>query len=117
VTDSTTDQLRKENNDLRDLVVQLSNIILRNVVGETRALPQLHSRQNLSSPPSTMSPIEIVPRMREVALLCAHLSRDSRPDSETARELESLGVELADAAERLAAIFFIPDGDREGGAL
>ena len=117
MADSTIAQLQKENNDLRDLVVQLSNIILRNVVGATRALSQLHSRQNLSSSPSTMSPIEIVPRLRDVALLCAHLSRDSHPNSETARELESLGVELADVAERLAAIFFIPDGDREGGAL
>jgi hypothetical protein len=106
---STIDQLRRENDDLRELIVRLSTIILQNIVGQ-RALPQAHSRLSLSSSTALMSPVEIVARMREVALLCAYLGR------ETAQELESLRIELADAAERVAAAFAIPDADDDGGA-
>jgi hypothetical protein len=110
---SLWDQLRKENHNLRNLVVQLSTIILRNVV-EQRALLQLHGRLNLSSSTATMSPLEIASRLREVALLCAHLGRDTA-QTETARELESLSVELADAAERLGVAFAISGADDDGG--
>ena len=112
--DSTITQLRREIDELRDLVVQLSNMILRIVV-QQRAVPQLHSRQQLPSSTVTLSPTEIVPQLRETALLCARVSRENA-NSETARELESLSIELADAARRLAAVFAIPDGKREGGA-
>jgi hypothetical protein len=103
-------QLRKENDDLRDLIVDLSKIILRNVV-EQKVLPKVPSKEVASLLSQTMSPTEIVPRLREVAIHCAHVSRECA-DSRTAQELESLSVELADAAERLEGIFVTPPADQ-----
>jgi hypothetical protein len=99
---STCDRLRREKEDLRDLVVQLSTIVLRNLV-EQKRLPRLYSGAAPPALPPAMSPTEIVPRLREAAMRCAHLSRE-RADSRIRREFESLSVELADVAERLEAL-------------
>jgi hypothetical protein len=102
VEDSTITQLRKENEDLRQLVLQLSKIVIRSLMDYGRDMP----------PPAAMSPTEIVPHLRELAIRCAHLSRESA-DRRSAQELESVSVELADAAERLAAVFAIGRSERE----
>ena len=99
---STCDQLRREKNDLRELVVQLSTIILRSLV-EQRQLPKLYSSEAPPLLPQAMSPTEIPSRLREAATRCAHLSRDCT-DSNIGQEFESLSVELADVAERLEAL-------------
>jgi hypothetical protein len=100
---SAWEQLRRERDGFRDLVVQLCTIILRNLV-EQRPLPRLYNADTPPLPRQEMSPTEIAPRLREVATRCAHLSRDSA-DRNIGREFESLGVELADVAERLEALF------------
>jgi hypothetical protein len=110
VASSTSTRLQEENDDLRKLVVQLSRIILRNVA-EQRGLPKLHSTVISPQLPDAMSPTEIVSRLREVAIRCAHLS-NACADSGTATELESLSVELADAAERLETVLAIPALDK-----
>jgi hypothetical protein len=98
---STCDQLRRERDGLRDLVVQLSTIVLRNLV-EQKRLPKLYNGEASPLPPQAMSPTEIAPHLREVAIRCAYLSRHA--DGSVGRELESLSVELADVAERLEGL-------------
>jgi DNA-binding CsgD family transcriptional regulator len=97
----TFDQLRRERDGFRDLIVQLSTIILRNVVEQKRS-PKLYSGE--ASPlPQPMSLTEIAPGLREAAIRYAHLSRE-RPDSPIGQEFETLSVELADVAERLETL-------------
>jgi hypothetical protein len=56
-----------------------------------------------------------VPRLRELALLCAHISRESAA-GEIAQEMESLSIELADTAQQVAAVLDSPRGRHEGAA-
>jgi hypothetical protein len=109
VAKSTIARLRKENDDLRDLVVRLSNLVLRSVIVGW-GLPQPRESQELPPVPAAMASIEIIPRLREAALHCAQVSRECT-DAHTARELEGLSVELADAAEGLQAAFAVPRGE------
>ena len=55
---------------------------------------------------NAMSPAEIGPHLREVALRCQSLAREST-DARAARGLEEAGIELADQASTLEAIFTI----------
>jgi hypothetical protein len=100
MVDSTRDRLRKQNDRLRNLVVQLSSIILN--VAEQQVRPKPHRETSLSS--GSLSPADIAPRLRDLAMLYTRLSREN-DDSGAAEKLEGLGAELADAAERVGAIF------------
>ena len=103
--------LREENKGLRELVIQLSKILLR-TVAEIGQLPIIQTRLVRWALPDPMSPADIVAGLREEAIRCARLSRDSA-DGGAARELESLSVELADAAERVQNLL-APSGDEHG---
>jgi len=107
MVDTTRDQLRNENDRLCNLVVQLSSIILD--VAEQQVRPKPHSETSLSS--GSLSPVDIAPRLRDLAMLYTRLSREN-DDSGAADRLEGLSAELADAAERIGAIFAI-QGDGE----
>jgi len=60
---------------------------------------------------NSMSGAEIGPHLREVALRCQTLARDSR-DERAARALEEIGGELADRAGSLEAVFAVPNATR-----
>jgi hypothetical protein len=96
---SKSAHLREENKGLRELVIRLSKILLRTLadIGE---LPIIQTRLVRWALPDPMSPAEIVAGLREEAVRCARLSRDSA-DGGAAQELESLSVELSDTAERV----------------
>ena len=102
-------ELQKENNDLRQLVIQLGKIIIRNVV-DHRGVLDIRSKEATQRLLVTMTPHEIAPLLREVSLHCAHVSRDCR-DDRTAQELEGLSVELADSAQNLETLFLAPRSD------
>jgi hypothetical protein len=68
-----------------------------------RALQELYSGEASPPLPQAMSLTEIAQRLREVAIRCAHQSRE-RADSPIGQEFESLSVELADVAQRLEAL-------------
>jgi hypothetical protein len=109
MTDLRVAELRQKNNDLFQLVIRLSTIILRNVV-EQREL--LLIRDGTFDPRmlAAMMPAEIVARLREVAMHCSRLSIDC-PDGAAAQTLEQLGVELATEAKDLEALFRFPDAN------
>ena len=98
MSNSTISHLQKENDELRQLAMQLSHIVLHNVF-ETTGLPKLPSEV-----PAAMSPAETVLRLRQLAVRYAHLSR-SCADRQTAEELDSLSIELAEAAQRMESAF------------
>ena len=108
---STRAHLREENKELRWLVIRLSKILLR-TVAEIGELPIIQSRSVRSPLPEPMSPAEIVAGLRDEAMRCARLSRDSA-DGGATQELENLSVELADAAERVQNLLD-PPGNEHG---
>jgi hypothetical protein len=109
--DPTIAQLRKENDDLRLLLMRLSKIVLRIVV-EQASLPTLHDSKVPLQLPVELSPGEIVAALRELAVRAAQLSRNSS-DGRTSQTLESLGVEFAVAAEDIEALFRVPGADQQ----
>jgi hypothetical protein len=99
MTSSIIAKLQKKNDDLRQLVIRLGTIMLADVV-EHRTLAEM--RGSITAPlllAATM-PAGIVDHLREMALRCGEVSRDCC-DSDTARALESLSVQLAAEAETL----------------
>lgn len=101
--------MRRENRGLRALVVQLSKVIIRNIVDQ-RGILDTPSKEAVQQLLVTMTPNEVAPLLREVSLHCAHASRDSLEDR-TARELEVLSVELSDAAQNLESLFLAHRSD------
>jgi hypothetical protein len=98
---SAIDKLRKKNDGLRELVVQVIAIMLRNLV-EQQGLPRLyqgHSPQLRWE----MSAFDAAARLREVAMRCAQVGRYCA-DSRKGQELEDLSVELVDVAVGLEAL-------------
>lgn len=102
-------ELRQENKDMCLLVIRLSTIILRNVV-EQRELIGIRDGEIAQRLLVAVTPVEIVARLREVSMRCIQLSVGC-PDSQAARELEHLGVELATEAKTLELLFKIPGTD------
>jgi hypothetical protein len=111
MADTPSAQLRKENDDLRLLVIRLSRIVLRIIVEQT-GLPTLHDSRVPLQLPVELSPSEIVTALRELALRSAALSR-ANPSGRTTQTLESLSVEFAVAAEDLEAMFTLPAADQD----
>jgi hypothetical protein len=103
---STVADLQRKNDDLNQLVIRLSTIILRNVV-EQRELVNIYGSKIDPRLPAAMTPVAIVYRLREVSKRCSELSLDCN-DSEAAHALEGLSVELATEAETLEALLKIP---------
>jgi transposase len=103
--DCTIEELRRQNIELRERLEQLRTLL--DNVFEPRMLDFV-SPATRSRVVHAMSGAEIGPHLREVALRCQTLARDSA-DARTARPLEEIGGVLADHASSLEAIFTIPD--------
>jgi hypothetical protein len=59
---------------------------------------------------NSMAPSEVGPHLREVALRCMRLARESA-DTRTAREFEDISIELAERAGSLEAAFTTDERD------
>jgi hypothetical protein len=105
LAESTVEDLQRENAELRELIDQLRKLLDSAI--EPRTMldfigPEARSRMIIS-----LSPAEIGPHLRELALRCVRLARDSS-DARAGRELEVGSIELVDRANILEAIFVIP---------
>jgi hypothetical protein len=109
MAESIIEELQRQNVELRERLDQ-SRTLLDNVF-EPRML-DIVSPAARSRVIQSMSGAEIGPHLREVALRCQTLARDS-VDERAARALEEIGSELADRASSLEAIFAIPDSMRD----
>jgi hypothetical protein len=103
------DDLTRENGRLREAVIQLSTIMLKNVV-EQRELSGILTNESDLRRSGTMIPIGIAARLREASLLCTELSRGSC-EGDAAQALEDLSVQLAAEAEHLEPQLKIPNAD------
>ena len=110
MSNSTMSQLQKEIDDLRMPVMQLSHIVLSRVF-EKSELPNLQKSDAPTPVPPVMSSAETVLQLRELAVRYAHLSRLCA-DQRAAEEFDGLSAELADAAQRIEALFSIRGADR-----
>jgi hypothetical protein len=90
MTNAKSAELQDVNKRLRAVVVRLARIIV-GIIFEAKTLPDDPARR-----------LETVSTLREVAVECAHLARNSL-EMTVARELEEISVELADGAARLEA--------------
>lgn len=102
-------ELRKKNDGLRQLVMRLGTIVLRNVI-EQRELLAIHGSELSPRLVAAMTPVGVAGRLREISLRCSELSRDCC-DGDATHALEALGIELATEAETLEALQRIPGGD------
>ena len=105
MAESPIEELQRENAELRQRLHQFRTLL--DNVFEPRMLDFIAS-ETKSRLISSMSPAEIGPHLRELALRCLSLARAST-DARAARELEDIGSELADRASSLEAIFIIPN--------
>jgi hypothetical protein len=101
----TIAELRKKNDDLRQLVIRLGTIILRNAV-EHRELVAARGSELGPRLLAATTPVRTVDRLREIALRCNELSRDCR-DTDASHALEGLSAQLATEAETLEVLLRI----------
>jgi hypothetical protein len=105
MAESIIKQLQRESAELRERLDQFRGHL--NTVFELKALdltdPEVKSRMI-----NSLSPAEVAPHLREVALRCQSLARESA-DTRTARQLQDIGIQLVDQAGGLEAIFTIPN--------
>ena len=101
--ESIVKQIQRESVELRERLDQFRKLL--NDVLELR-MPDLVGPEVKSRIISSMSPAEIAPHLREVALRCQSLAREST-DPRASRPLQEAGIELADQASTLEAIFTI----------
>jgi len=110
MTKSTVAGLERQNDGLRQSVIRLGTIILRNAI-ETRELISARGGEAGPQPRAAVpSSANIVARLREASLCCSQLSREYHANAAT-QVLESLGVELANEARSLELILKIPGTD------
>jgi hypothetical protein len=102
------EELRRQNAELRQRLDRLRTLL--NNVFEPRML-DIVGLQTRSRLINSMTGAEIGPHLREVALRCQTLARESM-DARAARALEEIGGELADRAGSLEPIFTIPNPTR-----
>jgi hypothetical protein len=94
-------ELQGVNRRLLALVIRLARIIVGRIA-EATALPDGLNRSDAAGPNDGARRPDAVSMLRDVAVECAHLARDSR-EMPHARELEEMSVELAGAAAKLEA--------------
>jgi hypothetical protein len=90
--------LQDVNRRLQALVVRLARIVVARIAEAGPPPDGIH----VAEINDATRRLETVSTLRDLALECAHLARHS-PEMTFARELEEIGVELADAAARLEA--------------
>lgn len=110
MTNSTVAELHRENDSLRQSVIRLGTIILRNAVERRESIQTGAGPTNPHLAAAVMS-TDMVARLREASLCCSRLSREYHASAAT-QVLESLGVELANEAQSLEFVLKIP-GDAE----
>lgn len=110
MTDRTFDEIRRNNDDLRKVVVRMATIIRDGFV-ERRLLAATRGADIAPCLLAAVTPVNAVDHLRELALLCSHLSRDDR-NGPAAQALEDLGTELATEAGDLAALLRLTAADR-----
>jgi hypothetical protein len=101
----TIEELQHENAALRERVDRLRQLL--DNVAEPRTMLDVVGPETRSRIINALSPAEIGPHLRELALRCIRLARLST-EPEAVRELEDVSIELADRAASLAAIFTVP---------
>jgi hypothetical protein len=101
-------ELQDRNKRLQALVVSLCKIVLSGT-GDPAAPARELDRRDAAELNAAKRWLEAVPALREAALQCAHLARDSIEPA-AARELEEISIELADWAATLERIATV-DGD------
>ena len=106
--DCIIEELRRQNVELRERLDQFRGLL--DNVFEPRMLDVVGPATRLRVVQS-MSGAEIGPHLREVALRCQRLAREST-DARAARGLQDAGMELTDQAGRLETIFAIPGASR-----
>jgi hypothetical protein len=94
-------ELQDVNTRLQAVVVRLARIIVATIF-EAKTLPDGLNRGVAAGLNDTARRLETVSTLREVAVECAHLARNSL-EMTVARELEEISVELADGAAKLEA--------------
>ena len=95
-------ELRKEISDLRQLAIQLGQVIFRNII-DRGGVSNIRGEETAPRLLVAIPIGEIAALLREVSLHCIHASRDLRGEG-AALEFEALGVELADEAQKLEAL-------------
>lgn len=93
--------LQDVNRRLQALVARLARIVVARIVEDSPA-PDGIDRGIVAEINDAARHLEAVSTLRDLALECAHLARHSL-EMTFARELEEIGVELADGAARLEA--------------
>ncbi len=108
MTDTIVTRLQRESAELRERLDQFrqllegfSNLTMLDVIGQ-----EARSRMT-----NAMSPAEIGPHLREVALRCQTLAREST-EPRASRRLQEAAIDLADQAGTLEEIFTIPNPPR-----
>jgi hypothetical protein len=108
MAESIIKQLQRESAELRERIDQFCKHL--NAVLDLRTL-DLADPEARSRVINSISPAEIAPHLREVALRCQSLARESA-DTRAARQLQDAGIQLADQAGGLEAVFTIPSATR-----
>lgn len=107
---STMNKLEQENKALRALSIKLGRIVLNSV--DAIAVVFNSGNDNMRVPMfKTHTPDQIVSALRDIAIECGHLARNSA-NSGTHADLEEISVELADKAANLEGVFRIPAGPK-----
>jgi hypothetical protein len=106
MAEPTLQGLQRENAELRERLDRLRNLL--DSVAEPRNLLDVIGPETKSRIVNSMTPAEIGPHLRELALRCIRLARQSA-DPRAARELEDISIELADRSGSLEAVFSIPN--------
>jgi len=88
--------------ELRERLNQLRNLLDEAV--KPRTPPDINGPQTKSWSVDSMMPSEIGPHLREVALRCIRLAREST-NARTSQEFEDISIELTDRASSLEAVF------------
>jgi hypothetical protein len=102
VAESIIEGLQRENAELRTRLERLRSGAAGPGVARDLSRPEARSRLI-----NSMLPAEIGPHLREVALLCARLSRED-PDARAGRALEEISIDLVDRANNLEATINSP---------
>jgi hypothetical protein len=108
MAESIIGELQRKSAKLREQLDEFRKLL--DDVFEPKTLDCIDSEIRLRAIRS-LSPAEIAPHLREVALHCQSLARESI-DVRAAQELEEIGIELAVEASGLEAILTVPNTAR-----
>ena len=108
MAESIIKELQRQSAKLREQLDEFRKLL--DGVCETRT-PDSIGSEIRSRMICSLSPAEIAPHLREVALRCQSLARGSI-DARAAQALEEIGIELAVRASGLEAVLTVPNAAR-----